>query len=141
MTLNDTGAVLRTEYLLSEVLTDNMNMFSWKRQASQAIYTMSVLLIAMIIIMATMISFNSITSGWLCHFPFYRWRNWYSNSKPDFSALNLDSFFMKIMIIPLLSQTIQKIQAPFCLRILALADFSTWKFYPQILHNWLLLII
>lgn len=72
MTLNDTGAVLRTEYLLSEVLTDNMNMFSWKRQASQAIYTMSVLLIAMIIIMATMISFNSITSGWLCHFPFYR---------------------------------------------------------------------
>lgn len=74
--------------------------FYGKRQDSQALFTVDVLLIAMIITMLPLQFYNKWVRS-AVSLPFYRPRNRYSNSKPGFPALHLDSLFMTMVTTPL----------------------------------------
>lgn len=92
-----------------------------KRRDSQALLTVDMLLGAVIIIIPPLEFCNKWVRPAVSS-PFCRPRNRYSSSQPDFSALNSDSFFMKIMTTPLLCFVTQTIPALCCLTILVLAD-------------------
>lgn len=99
-----------------------------KIQVSQATYTVDVLLIAVIITMATMTSFNSVTSGWLCHFLFI-------DEETDSQILS--PTFLLLIWIPFSwrswphTAALSNTRAHFCLRMCALADFLAWKILPS----------